>query len=101
MIGNKLTEERIKIMQAYADGEIVEIYDKSSVKWAPCCVEPSWNWAIYLYRIKVVPPVSRESLISDIMECVKNAANIHLAQYHRLVTDSETVWDGKEFSETP
>jgi len=48
-----------------------------------------------------VMPVSRESLISDIMECVQNAANIHLAQYHRLVTDSETVWDGKEFSETP
>lgn len=48
------TERMIEVMQAYADGEQIEYFDKEEAKWLGCdpdC-EPLWNWELFEYRAK-------------------------------------------------
>lgn len=50
----KTTEEKIAVMQAYADGKEIEC---SANNWFSRWTEeePHWNWDAYDYRVKPVP----------------------------------------------
>ncbi len=52
------TKEKIKVMQAWVDGKIIEIlYERSPVEtdiWAPVDA-PNWDWVNNTYRIKPTP----------------------------------------------
>ena len=56
MIDYKMnTEEKIKIMQAFLDGEEIEVMDprnKSITTTYAGLQEPVWNWWSFTYRIK-------------------------------------------------
>jgi hypothetical protein len=49
------TQEAIKIMQAYIDGEYVE-YTRNTNTWR-ICEYPVWDWSHYNYRIAKPKPV--------------------------------------------
>ncbi|HPX44842.1 MAG TPA: hypothetical protein PK626_00420 [Bacteroidales bacterium] len=46
-------EEKIAIMQAFADGKKIEIYNKRLKKWEDI-EDPHWDWMDSEYRIKKV-----------------------------------------------
>jgi len=60
----KSTEEKIKVMQAYVDGEEVECANNSSTQWRNT-PQPHWSWDIANYRIK---PATKEMTVSEIEE---------------------------------
>lgn len=47
------TEEMIKVMQAYVDGEEIE-YTRSGKDWR-YSDDPEWDWSLFEYRIKPKP----------------------------------------------
>ena len=51
------TSEKLKVMQAYVEGEAVECRDKGEKVWVELTGqwEPNWNWMDTEYRIKPVP----------------------------------------------
>ena len=48
------TLEKIKVMQAFEDGEFIEAARYGQDAWFKAAA-PSWNWFDYDYRIKVEP----------------------------------------------
>ena len=46
----KTTKEKIKIMQAFEDGEDTQL--RLNNKWILLCDAPIWNWEFHDYRIK-------------------------------------------------
>lgn len=51
------TEEKIEVMQAYADGKKIEFKTMrfAADGWATLVAPPVWNWVEYNYRIKQEP----------------------------------------------
>lgn len=49
------TEDKIRVMQAYVDGEDVE-YRAHGGKWNPLPPKPVWQWSCFEYRIKEKTP---------------------------------------------
>lgn len=45
------TEEMIKVMQAYVDGEQIQVFNHLSQEWNDI-TNPKWQWDVYKYRIK-------------------------------------------------
>lgn len=45
------TQEKIEVMQAYESGEQIQIANADKNEWRDI-EDPSWNWAMYKYRIK-------------------------------------------------
>ena len=54
----KTTEEKISVMQAYADGKTLQIKSKDTGEWKDYFIadEPLWDWHHIDYRIKPEPP---------------------------------------------
>lgn len=50
----KTIEEMIAVMQAFADGNNIEVYGDKNSEWIEC-VAPVWDWLNYDYRIKTEP----------------------------------------------
>jgi hypothetical protein len=50
----KTLKEKIAIMQAFENGEAVEVWDYSHI-WTPL-ESPSWDWFHFDYRVAVPPP---------------------------------------------
>jgi hypothetical protein len=51
------TQDKIKVMQAYADGRQIQakaIYEKDFRDWENTS-EPRWNWDMLMYRVKPGP----------------------------------------------
>ena len=46
------TAEKIKVMQAWLDGEVIECNDGYGWVTLPKGGEPSWDWIVFDYRIK-------------------------------------------------
>ena len=48
------TQEAIRVMQAYVEGETIQASEKYSNSW---CVlkSPNWNWEVCTYRVKPKP----------------------------------------------
>lgn len=51
----KTTQEKIAIMQAFADGKEIEITPNSHEGIWTLCKEPNWDWPMYDYRVKEEP----------------------------------------------
>jgi ribosome recycling factor len=51
------TKELIKVMQAYVDGEKIEIQSGGTNSDWKECAHPNWNFAIARYRIKPKPRI--------------------------------------------
>lgn len=47
------TEEKIEVMQAWVDGETIQVKDCLDVEWRDS--DPGWNWVDYDYRVKPRP----------------------------------------------
>ena len=47
----KTTQEKLEIMQAFLDGEKIEMFDDDLKEWR-WITDPSWNWIEVDYRIK-------------------------------------------------
>lgn len=47
----KATDEKIKVMQHFANGGEVEFYSKAVGEWR-IATTPVWNWTCFDYRIK-------------------------------------------------
>ena len=63
-------EEKIAIMQAFANGKKIEIYNKRLKKWHEI-EDPKWDWLDSEYRIKKVPeyrPYTFDELANAIAE---------------------------------
>lgn len=56
------TEDKIKIMQAFVDGKPIEARFTEHKSWYTC-VDPTWDWWEYEYRLKTDP---LDSYIKDI-----------------------------------
>lgn len=56
------TLEMIKVMQAFTEGKAIEVKrvrdlpPGASPEWMPIPIYPTWNWAIFDYRIAPEPP---------------------------------------------
>lgn len=50
----KTIEEKIAVMQAFADEKDVEYYNTSTEKWCKT-KDPVWDWIRYDYRVKKQP----------------------------------------------
>jgi len=60
------TIDKIKVMQAYVDGEEVEFKSSSlGVTWQLLTLHAAWNWALNEYRIK---PTAHKMTVADISE---------------------------------
>ena len=46
------TRDKIEIMQAFVDGKPVEFRDKSRIGDWQRCVDPTWDWWNYNYRVE-------------------------------------------------
>lgn len=46
------TKEKIEIMQAFLDGEKIEVFCNGGWVWELVMAEPNWNWEVNYYRIK-------------------------------------------------
>lgn len=51
----KTIEEKIAVMQAFADGKEIEFTPNSSCGVWTSCKDPNWDWPMYDYRIKEKP----------------------------------------------
>lgn len=49
------TAEKIKAMQAYADGQPIEFRSEGGDMWSHAAF-PAWNWNSFEYRIAPTPP---------------------------------------------
>lgn len=63
----KETKQCIAVMQAYADGKQLELFDKYKNEWVDV-VDPTWNWYNNVYRIK---PESSYRPFRNVEECWK------------------------------
>ena len=50
----KIIEEKIAVMQAFADGKEIEVRNSKSTGYY-LCKEPLWDWSSSDYRIKTTP----------------------------------------------
>lgn len=86
------TAERIKIMQAYTNGEIIEEkrFSFDHTEWVES-IDPSWQWDKFDYRIK---PRPKYRPFKDAHECWEEMKNhqpfgyIHFADddlYHNII----------------
>lgn len=46
------TKEKIAVMQAYVDGNKIQISEHGAEKWVDCLVDPSYDWVHCDYRVK-------------------------------------------------
>jgi hypothetical protein len=54
----KTLQEKIAVMQAFADGKKIELCDSGVSNWRESInANPSWNWYQYDYRVKHDPVV--------------------------------------------
>lgn len=100
------TKEAIKVMQAYADGEQIEIYEFSTGRWADT-TKPLWNWTSNNYRIKPEPK-HRPYSFEEMCEAVKkhgtlvklkdhdNVYNIFEFNWHYVVLKHEIIYPYNE-----
>lgn len=78
------TEEKIKVMQAYADGKQIEMRLSHLIidgAWVSCEKEPAWDWDTMEYRIKLEesraeaefykPYINTDEMIADFKERFK------------------------------
>lgn len=63
----KETKQCIAVMQAYADGKQLELFDKYKNEWVDV-VDPTWNWYESEYRIK---PTLSYRPFHNVEECWK------------------------------
>lgn len=63
----KETKQCIAVMQAYADGKQLELFDKYKNEWVEV-VDPTWNWYESEYRIK---PTLSYRPFRNVEECWK------------------------------
>jgi hypothetical protein len=52
----KTLQEKIAVMQAFADGKKIEICDSGVSNWRGS-INPTWNWDLCNYRVKHDPVV--------------------------------------------
>ena len=48
----KTTKEKIEIMQAYEEGEQIQMSEHDKNEWTDMKIEPLWDWVNFDYRIK-------------------------------------------------
>ena len=65
MNSKQSTIDKIKVMQAYVDGEATEYQSKSSSPeaWSPANPTPAWCWDYGTYRIK---PAATKMTVAEI-----------------------------------
>lgn len=63
----RTTEEKIKVMQAFLNGEKIQVYDKHNEKWVDAYT-PSWNWESRDYRIKAADEYEPFETASEFLE---------------------------------
>lgn len=81
----KTIEEKIAVMQAFADGKIVEKYYEGGVGWQPI-IEPDWDWRCYDYRVYVENQQPRTW--EEFCEQHKNATLEYYVSNFSLVTQT-------------
>lgn len=48
-------QEKIAVMQAFADGKTIQVCLQGKPQDAGDCISPSWNWDMYEYMVKREP----------------------------------------------
>jgi hypothetical protein len=64
-------QQKIAIMQAYADGRQIQVTHKNSPYWTNC-IRPEFNWADCNYRIKPIPKIVPYDSIQEMCNAIKN-----------------------------
>lgn len=68
----KTIEEKIAVMQAYADGKTIECYGYSYLNNWTEVENPRWDWWNYDYRVKQEPKKPKYRPYKDAEECFKD-----------------------------
>lgn len=69
------TEAKIKIMQAYLDGSVIEARNLLSLTWF-IVSNPSWDWASFSFRVAKKPDtVDRTHISSEYRYMARNRNN--------------------------
>lgn len=76
----KTTKEMIAVMQAYADGKMLQVFSLygNKEKWQDVSVQPTWDWSHFDYRVKPEPtirPFTGEELLGLVSLVVRAKAN--------------------------
>jgi hypothetical protein len=94
------TKDKIKIMQAYVDGETIEARRKNTKGWFP--TEPIWDWVDYEYRIKPKDPIKEvKNIVGKVLKYKLNDYYIFITGYNPikeeyLVSDNSYEWYSKK-----
>ena len=79
------TQEKIKAMQAYAEGKKIQWRSKAEgeadSKWYDCDGEPHWNWTWTEYRIKPEEKYRPYKNTEEMIEDFKKRFNVEVPPY--------------------
>lgn len=67
----KTIKEMVDIMQAYQEGEQIQIYNKMHKQWIDLEDEPNWNWSLQDYRVKPKPDFRPFKSVDEFLEAQK------------------------------
>ena len=77
------TQEKIEVMQAYAEGKEIQTRCKTDMEWADWVVrgEPKWNWEDLDYRIKPESTCRPYKDTEEMIEDFKKRFNVEVPPY--------------------
>ena len=76
-----ITQEKIEVMKAYAEGKKIQYKPKANPTWADCIDEPLWNWEWTVYRIKPESTYRPYKDTEEMIEDFKKRFNVEVPQY--------------------
>lgn len=91
----KTTEEKIAVMQAYADGKKIEFHRYDDIVWKDVWCEvktPIWDWVLYDYRIKKEPTYRPYESVNEMLDDFCERCREHGMTVSRSPMGEPFIW---------
>ena len=85
------TDEMIEVMQAYTQGEAIEVSDKGADDWSEI-KHPLWDWANFEYRVKPAKKVTLDKNLN------KRFVSKQLSNIAELIDTDIFIYEGEYIS---
>ena len=96
----KDTLDKITVMQAFADGALIEFKTDAVNEWTKA-TNPIWDWGTYQYRVKPIKPINPDwvdwDAIATRFKYMARDEDDHIFLYEeepRITDDQSDVWSG-------